>query len=121
VPVDADKREGRQASHGILLWTSWILMETAVSAIVIFPIFSSLFDRLYAPLRPDWPKLVLMPFVALCMLAFVFNKLIGVLSLVCALSVIASAKIAIRAKFMTAALDVLRCLILWFWASRFHF
>lgn len=62
-----------------------------------------------------------MPFVVLWMLAFAFNKLTGALLLICALGVIASPKITIRAKFITAALDVLCCLILWFWASTIHF
>jgi hypothetical protein len=121
MPVNANERKGRRASHGILLWTSWILTGTVASAIVVFPVFSALFDTWYAPPRPDWPKLVLMPFVALWMLAFAFNKLTGVLLLICALGVIASPKITIRAKFITAALDVLCCLILWFWASTIHF
>jgi hypothetical protein len=121
MPADANDGQGQRTSHGILLWTSWILTGTVVSAIVVFPVFSSLFDRLYAPPRPDWPKLVLAPFVALWMLAFAFNKLTGVLLQIYALSVIASPRITIKAKFITAALDVLCCLILWFWASRIHF
>jgi len=88
---------------------------------VAFPALSVLLNRWSQPGRSDWAPVVLLPFTALWVLDFAYNKIIGAMLLICAIAVIASPKISGREKLVTSAAAVVVCIGLWLWMTTIHF
>jgi hypothetical protein len=66
-------------------------------------------------------KLVLSPLSMLWVFDFAYNKIIGAVLLICAISVIASAKVPSKTKVVTSGTAVIVCAALWLWATEIHF
>ncbi len=121
MPLESDRRTESRSSPAVLLWTSWILTGTVALPIVAFPALTGLFTRWSRPGHSDWAKLVLTPVSMLWVFDFAYNKIIGAVLLICAISVIASAKVPSKTKVITSGTAVIVCAALWLWATKIHF
>jgi hypothetical protein len=121
VPLASDGRTARQPLPVVLLWTSWILTGAVALPIVAFPALTRLFTLLSRPGHADWPKFVLTSVGILWVFDFAYNKIIGAVLLICAISVIVNSKVPSRTKVITSGTAVIVCAALWLWATRIHF